>query len=47
MRHYNEENLASATFCLAPTGDGQGLTLIFLSAQCKRFWWDKGYSGGV
>jgi len=26
---------------------GQGLTLVHLSAQRKRFLWDKGYSGGV
>ena len=25
----------------------QGLTLVHLSAQRKRFWWDKGYLGGV
>ena len=25
----------------------QGRTLVHLSAQRKRFWWDKGYLGGV
>ena len=25
----------------------QGLTLVHLSARRQRFWWDKGYSGGV
>jgi len=25
----------------------QGLTLAHLSAQLERFWWDKGYLGGV
>jgi len=25
----------------------QGRTLVHLSAQCKRFWWDKEYLGGV
>ena len=25
----------------------QGLTLVHLSAQRKRFWWDKVYLGGV
>jgi hypothetical protein len=25
----------------------QGLTLVHPSAQRQRFWWDKGYLGGV
>ena len=25
----------------------QGLTLVTLSAQRKRYWWDQGYVGGV
>jgi len=25
----------------------QGRTLVHLTAQRKRFWWDKGYVGGV
>jgi len=25
----------------------QGLNLVHLSAQRRRFWWDKGYLGGV
>jgi len=29
------------------TSGGQGRTLVHLSAQRKRFCWDKGYLGGV
>jgi hypothetical protein len=37
--------LEGAVYHLSPMR--QGLTLVHLSAQCKHFWWDKGYLGGV
>jgi hypothetical protein len=38
---------ARSSYSVPPRGARQGLTLVHLSTQRKRFWWDNGYLRGV